>query len=125
MRRPSIIASASLGVVFNPVLGTAQQQVSFLASSTWTHDKVNASLAGSAAATLPWDSPNSARAISGTFAVGYTPVRAVMLQAGVRAYTQVFPPAYLGAEGTIQTLRTPPQWVAFLAFTVYVPVYAF
>lgn len=119
-------ASASLGIVFNPVLGAAQQQVSLVLSSTWTHDKVNAILTGSALATLPWDSPIAARTVSGSFAFGYTPSRAVLLQIGVRAYTQLFPPSYLDPVAhTVTTIRTPPQWVAFLAATFYVPVYAF
>jgi hypothetical protein len=119
-------AQASLGVVFNPVVGTAQQQVSFVGSSTWTHDKVNATLSGSAAASLPWESPNATRTINGSFAVGYTPVKALMLQTGVRGFMQVFPASYIDPSGVRrETLKTPPQWVVFLAATVYVPVAAF
>jgi hypothetical protein len=128
-------ASASLGVQFNPVVGTAQQTISFVGSSVWTHKKVNATLSGSALATIPWDSPIATRTINGTFAVGYTPARAVLLQAGVRGYMQVFPTSYVqavtqpppGQAPVTQpnTLRTPPQWMAFLAVTVFVPVLAF
>ena len=44
----------------------------------------------------------------------------------LRSFMQVFPSTYVDPQGLRQeTLKTPPQWVAFLAFTVYVPVAAF
>jgi hypothetical protein len=118
-------ASANLGIVFNPTLGAAQQQVSMQLSSTWTHDKLSASLSGGAAATLPWDSPYAARTVSGTATVGYRPVTSVQLQTGATIYTQIFPSVFRGPDGLPTTLNTTPQWVAFVAVTVFIPVLAY
>jgi hypothetical protein len=119
--------SAQLGLVYNPVLGRAQQQASALASYAWTHEQWTLSASAGAATTLPWNAVDAARTVSGTAAVAWQPSRVVQLQTGVRGYAQVFPPtnAAFQAVGAQAPINTPPQWVAFAAVTVFAPPIAF
>jgi hypothetical protein len=118
-------AAVQLGVVFNQALGAAQQQLSSTVSWSWTHDKVSVGLAGGAATTLPFDAYDAGRTISGTASVAYSPAKAVQLQTGLRAYAQLFPPTAPAFVGAAAPVNTPPQWIAFAAVTVFVPVLGF
>jgi len=84
--------SVAVGIVYNQVLGAAQQQASALASYSWTHEQWTLSASASAATTLPWNAGRLRAHPLRRAAVAWAPAPVVQLQTGVRGYAQVFPP---------------------------------
>jgi hypothetical protein len=107
-------AAALLGTAYNPVLALVQPQLSGTLSSVWTRGKVSVTVSADALMSLPVDSPIASRVASGSLLAGYTPADPVQLQAGVRAYVEVFP--------TTAGTSYPPQWVTFVAVMLRSPL---
>jgi hypothetical protein len=102
---------------YNPLVGQVMYQASATAGALWSRRRLSVDAQTTASTTLPGDSSPTVRGISGSLVGTYSLTRAVAVQAGARASSQLLPDS--------TAAPSDPLWVAFVALDVGAPVLQF
>ncbi len=114
-------AAADVGTAYNPIIGVVEEQASAALSVGWVERRMSVVAVGGAAASLPLNTTDATRVVSGSLTIGYRPGDAVQLQTGVRAYAEVLPTLPGVAPTTATVTSYPPQWAVFAAIVLTAP----